>query len=93
MKVSVRNITYVIFFILVFGVNKNKFVIKDKNKEVEIHILIEEKRVELKNLTKYKYPPFFEMMKAGDTSEEAHRNWLNSLPPGTADFIRENQGW
>lgn len=74
-------------------VNTKEFVIKDKNKEIEIHVLIEENKVELINLTKYKYPPFFEIMKAGETSEATHKNWLDSLPPGTADFIKENQGW
>lgn len=69
-------------------VNSKEFVIKDKNKEVEIHIFIEENRIELVNLTRYKNPPFFEMMKAGGPHEEAYKDWLHSLPPGAAGLLR-----
>lgn len=74
----------------------NKVVVSGKYKEVEMHVDIEKCCVNIANLSKYEKPPFFEMMKS-DTSEldhdKARKNWLNSLPPGTADFIRENQGW
>jgi hypothetical protein len=67
--------------------SRNQFIISSKNKEEELHVLIDENRVEVVNLTKYKNPPFFEMMKAGERSEEAYKDWLHSLPPGAAGAI------
>lgn len=68
-------------------ISSKEFVIKDKNKEVEMHIFIEDKKIELLNLTKYKKLPYFEMMKASGSAEEAYKDWLNSLPPGAAGAI------
>jgi len=65
----------------------NEFIIRDKNKEMELHVFVSENRVDLVNLTKYKKPPFFEMMKAGNTNEDAYKDWLHSLPPGAAGAI------
>ena len=65
----------------------NEFVIKDKNKELELHIFIDQKDVKLINLTRYKSPPFYEMMKAGGPNMEARKDWLHSLPPGAAGAI------
>ena len=67
--------------------NSKEFVIKDKNKEFEMHIFIEEGRIELINLTRYKKPPYFEMVKAGGPHDEAYKDWLHSLPPGVAGVI------
>lgn len=65
----------------------NEFIIKDKNKEIELHIFVTENRVDLINLTKYDKPPFFEMMKAGNTNEDVHKDWLHSLPPWASAII------
>jgi hypothetical protein len=65
----------------------NQFIISSKNKEEELHVLIDENKVELINLTKYENPPFFEMMKAGKKNEEAYKDWLHSLPPGAAGLL------
>ena len=62
----------------------DEFVIKDKNKELELQVFVTKNRVNIVNLTKYENPPFFEMMKAGKTNEDAQKDWLHSLPPGIA---------
>jgi hypothetical protein len=65
----------------------NEFVIKDKKKELELHVFVDQEGVKLINLTRYKSPPFYEMMKAGAPNIDARKDWLHSLPPGTAGAI------
>lgn len=70
----------------------DEFVITGKEKDTEIHILVNECRVEYINLTKYNKPPSFEMMRADISEEEreiAHQDWLHSLPPADAAIIRQ----
>jgi hypothetical protein len=66
---------------------ENEFIIKDKNKELELHIFINQNSAQLVNLTQYKSPPFYEMMKAGGHNEGSYKDWLHSLPPGAAGAI------
>jgi hypothetical protein len=71
----------------------NKVVISGKYKEVEMHVDVNKCNVDIVNLSRYEKPPFFEMMRSEISEsdhEKAHQNWLDSLPPGMADFIREN---
>lgn len=69
----------------------NEFIITGKNKEVEIHVYIQDKKVKYLNLTSYEKAPFFEMMRANISKEDASRSyedWLHSLPPAYAAIIR-----
>lgn len=71
--------------------NVNELVITGKKKEVEIKILIDDCKIEYKNLTRYDRPPYFEMMRADISSEEkekAYKDWKHSLPPAVAAIIR-----
>jgi len=72
--------------------SENELIITGKLNEVEINILVNECKVEFKNLTLYNKPPYFEMMKA-DVSEEdrekARQDWHHSLPPAVAAVIRQ----
>jgi hypothetical protein len=72
--------------------NINEFMITGKNKEVEIHIYIQESKMQYVNLTGYEKAPFFEMMKANITKQDAshaYEDWLHSLPPAHAAIIRK----
>ena len=71
----------------------NKVVISGKYKEVEMQVDVIKCGVEIINYSKYEKPPFFEMMRSDiseSDQEKAHQNWLDSLPPGRADFIQEH---
>jgi hypothetical protein len=71
----------------------NSIVISGKYKEAEMHVDVNKCSVDIVNFSKYEKPPFFEMMKSDNSEEEkrsARKNWLDSLPPGMADFLREN---
>lgn len=71
---------------------ENEFIIWGKGKEVEIHILVDECRVNFVNLTRYANPPYFTVMRA-DISEQdrekARRDWQHSLPPAVAAIVRQ----
>jgi len=70
--------------------NRDHFVIRDKRKEIELHIFLKECRYELRNLTNYPDPPFFEMMKANtppEIRERVYKDWLHPLPPGISGII------
>lgn len=66
----------------------NEFVISGKAKQVDFHILIDECKIKLVNLTDYEKPPLFEMMRSGQASEKVYGDWLHSLPPAAAAIIR-----
>jgi hypothetical protein len=58
-----------------------------------MHVDVIKCSVDIVNYSKYEKPPFFEMMRSDipeSDIEIAYQNWLNSLPPGHADFLREN---
>lgn len=72
----------------------NKVAISGKYKEVEMHVDVNTCSVDTTNFSKYDKPPFFEMMKSNLSEEDkqlARNNWFDSLPPGIADFIQENE--
>lgn len=73
-------------------ISDNEFIVTGKRKEVEIRILIDECKVEFKNMTRYAKPPYFEMMRADISAEEkekAVQDWQHSLPPAAAVIIRQ----
>lgn len=75
-------------------VDNNSLVLKGKSKESEFHVSINTGERKLINHTKYEKPPFFEMMRAdigAEAAQKANENWLNSLPPGVADFLGEDE--
>ena len=88
-------ITEPVYFTELFSKAKwksaNELVITGKKEEVEIKILIDDCKIEYKNLTRYDRPPYFEMMRADISSEEkekAYKDWKHSLPPAVAAIIR-----
>lgn len=71
---------------------KSELIIWGKEKEVEIHILIDECKADFVNLTRYPNPPYFTMMRADISDEDrakAHQDWKHSLPPAIAAVIRQ----
>jgi hypothetical protein len=71
---------------------KNELVIWGKQKEVEIHILTDECKIEFVNLTWYAAPPYFTVMRADVSEEErakALQDWYHSLPPAVSAAIRK----
>jgi hypothetical protein len=87
-------ITVTLYFSELFSIGRwkseNELIITGKNKEVEIHLLIDECKLSYKNLTKYDKPPYYEMMKAGLSEAEkkrAYEDWKHSLPPGHAGVL------
>lgn len=74
--------------------NNNKFILTGKRHEVEIHIIIDQCKIEYVNLTPYQKPPFFEMFKTDNTKEEkeeARNNFENSIPPSIKSAIRKDK--
>ena len=79
-----------------FGIGKwkknNDFILKGKNGEVEIHIIVDSCEVKYINLTKYEKAPSFEIFRSDitlDESEKARKDWHHSLPPAIASFLRD----
>jgi len=90
-----RGLTDLIYFPKIFSAGKwkgdNELIITDKLNEVEIHVFVNDCRVEVRNLTSYKNPPYFEMMRGDISREEKERarsDWMHSLPPAAAAVIR-----
>ncbi|HWB90840.1 MAG TPA: hypothetical protein VG605_03270 [Puia sp.] len=88
-------ITDLIYFPELFSEGRwrgdKEFVITGKCREVEIRILIDDCKIEYKNLSPYDRPPYFEMMRADISSEEkekADEDWKHSLPPAVAGITR-----
>ena len=81
---------YADLFSIVKWKSMNELVITGKEKEVEICITVNECKITFTNLTKYKKPPFFEIMRA-DISEadrqKARQDWLHSIPPSLRALI------
>lgn len=74
--------------------DQTKFIITGKAKSAEIHISVNDCKVEYVNLTPYEKAPYFEMMKADLTEEERLRvgeDYNHSLPPHIAAAIRESK--
>lgn len=72
--------------------NENELIISGKERQVEIHVFIDQCKVEYVNLTPYPKAPLFEMFKTDiskEDKEKAHQDWLHSLPPARAAIIRE----
>jgi hypothetical protein len=79
------------FFCFGKWMDETDFIISGKEKEVEIRVSIAECKFELINLTPYKNPPYFTLMKYGITEEEkdsAKKDWEHSLHPAIAAVIR-----
>jgi hypothetical protein len=73
-------------------VKPDELIIWGKNKEMEIHVLVDECKADLVNLTKYANPPYFTLMRADISEEErakAYQDWHHSLPPAVASVIRQ----
>lgn len=71
---------------------ENELIIWGKMKEVEIHILVAECRVDFVNLTRYTNPPYFTVMRTDISEKErekAYQDWQHSLPPAVAGIIRQ----
>jgi hypothetical protein len=70
---------------------KDELIVYGKKKEVALHILVAEGKVDFVNLTTFEKPPFWEIMRA-DLPEldgkKAYENWLYSLPPAVASVVR-----
>jgi len=75
--------------------NNNEFVLTGTVKEVESHILINECKIKIVNLTPYDNPPTFQMFRMDISKEEkerAHQDYIHSLPPANAAIIRQSLG-
>jgi hypothetical protein len=71
---------------------ENELIILGKQKEVEIHVLVDKCKIEFVNLTRYSRPPYFTVMRADISEEErakALRDWHHSLPLSVAAAIRK----
>ncbi|MCX6319302.1 MAG: hypothetical protein NTW29_18645 [Bacteroidetes bacterium] len=71
--------------------NENQLVLTGSMGELETHIFIDECRVVTKNLTQYKNPPYYTLIKFGITElekEAARKDWQHSLPPSISGIIR-----
>lgn len=71
----------------------NTFTLKGTKNETEIRINYEECTYEVINLTKYRTPPYFQMMRGDITEEErrlAIKDWEHSLPPEIAAIVRQS---
>lgn len=74
--------------------NENELIVTGREKVVETHILLNKNSVEFVNLTQYKKPPLFEMMKVDiskSEKEQAYNDWLHALPPSIARVIATTQ--
>jgi hypothetical protein len=72
---------------------EEEFILKGKENEVEIHVLIKTFKVITINLTRYEKAPSFEMNRFGISKtdkQRAYEDWLHSLPPATAAVIRKS---
>lgn len=70
---------------------RNKVIVFGSNKDVEVHIDIENCRSEIVNKTLYDNNPLFEMFKTDLSPEEqrkADADWIDSLPPAVAAHVR-----
>jgi hypothetical protein len=71
----------------------NHFILTGKRHEVEIHIFIDQCKVEYVNLTQYEKSPFFEIFRLDIGSEQkvaSVKNFEHSLPPAIAAMIKKN---
>jgi hypothetical protein len=70
----------------------NQLTISGKSPDVEIHVLVNEKRIEYINKSKYSKAPFFEMMKLdGVNADAAYADWIHSLPPEIAAVLEQSE--
>jgi hypothetical protein len=74
-------------------VASNTFTLKGTKNETEIRINYDECSFDVINLTKYRMPPYFQMMR-GDLTEEERRSaikdWEHSLPPEIAAIVTQS---
>ena len=57
-------------------------------KEVEFHISISERKVDVMNISGNEQPPMFECFRTGSDKEKAFEFYLSTLPSDLADNLR-----
>lgn len=69
----------------------DQLIITGKSPDMEIHVILNENRVEYINHSKYSNAPFFEMMKRDQSNaDKAYRDWVHSLPPEIAAVLERS---
>ena len=72
---------------------QNEFVISGKERIVETHVFADKCTVEIVNLSSYRNPPYYNLMKADTTEEErekSRKDWEHSLNPAIAVILRQD---
>jgi hypothetical protein len=80
------------FFFFAKWKNEKELFIYGKKKEVQFHVFVDHCKMECLNLTEYSTPPLFQMMNffsPKEDKEQAHKNWLNSLPPYAREVLKK----
>lgn len=71
----------------------NHFILTGKRKDVEVHVFVDQCKIEYVNLTSYDKAPFFEMFRSDislQQKEAALKNFEHSLPPAITAIIKKN---